>query len=291
MIKSLLKKMAKKKKENEDLKPVTKPSVLKEMPTLKLVSERDIAMDFSAKVYQRFDRMVKSTILFGSAAKNTNVAGSDIDIIIVIDDAAVKFDEELILWYREELGKIIQGNPYKRDLHINTIKLTTWWSDLMKGDSVVINILRYGEALIDSGGFFNPLKILLQDGKIKVTAEAIYTTLNRIPFHIIRSKVSQMNAIEGCYWAMIESAQALLMSIKILPPSPEHITVLLKENFVDKGLLKIKCITDITELYNLHRKIIHGEIRELDGTIVNDWQQRAEDFFKVCIKLIDEIIQ
>lgn len=277
-------------KGTSNLKPV-KPAVLKNFPTLKLKSERDIAMDFSAKVYEKFDRLIKATVLFGSYARNNATTGSDIDIIILVDDASVRFDEELIVWYREELGKIIESNPYKRDLHINTMKLTTWWNDLMKGDPVVINILRYGETLIDSGGFFNPLKILLQEGKINITPEAIYTILNRVPDHIIRSKISEMGSIEGSYWAIIESAQALLMSIKILPPSPEHITILLKEHFVDKGLLKMKYITDIRDIYDLHRKIIHGEVRDIDGRIVDDWQDKAENFFKVVLNLIDEIVK
>ncbi len=276
--------------ETSELKPM-KPAVLKNIPTLKLKSERDIAMDFSAKVYQKFDRLVKATVLFGSATRNDQTTGSDIDIIIIVDDATVRFDEELIVWYREELGKIIETNPYKRDLHINTIKLTTWWQDLMRGDPVVINILRYGETLIDSGGFFNPLKILLQEGKINITPEAIYTIINRVPSHIIRSKISEMSSIEGAYWAMIESAQALLMSVKIMPPSPEHITLLLKEHFADKGLLKMKYITDIRDIYDLHRKIIHGEVKDIDGRIVDQWQDKAEDFFKVVMNLIDEIIQ
>src|SRR3989339_886065 len=183
-------------KEELDIKQV-KPSALKTFPTLKLKSERDIAMDFSAKLFQKFDRLIKATVLFGSMARHSDVTGSDIDIIILIDDASVRFDEELILWYREQLGKIIEENPYKRDLHINTMKLTTWWNDLMKGDPTVINILRYGETLVDNGGFFNPLKILLQEGKIKITPEAIYSILNRIPNHIIRSKLSEMSSIEG----------------------------------------------------------------------------------------------
>lgn len=277
-------------KENTDLKSF-KPSDLKNFPTLKLKSEREIAMDFSAKVFQKFDRLIKATVLFGSVARNTEVKGSDIDIVIIIDDASVKFDEELITWYREELGKIIENNPYKRDLHVNTIKLTTWWNDLLKGDPTVINILRYGEALIDNGGFFNPLKILLQEGKIKITHEAIYTILNRIPHHIIRSKLAKMSSIEGVYWAMIESGQALLMTVKILPPSPEQVPSLLKENFVDKGLMKMKYVTDIIDVYELHKKIIHGEIKDIDGKVIDEYQNKAEEFFKVALNLINEIIK
>ena len=68
------------------------------------------------------------------------------------------------------------------------------------------------------GGFFSPLKALLEQGKIKPTPEAIYTCLNRVPDHIALSKQAEISAIEGSYWAMVDTAQALLMSIKILPP-------------------------------------------------------------------------
>ena len=259
-------------------------------PTLRLKTERDIAMDFAEKTYKRFDKIIKSIVLFGSQTKGTNVAGSDIDIIIVVDDSTTRFDETLIAWYREELGKLVQQNPYKKDLHINTVKLTTWWQDLARGDPTVINILRYGETLIDFGGFFKPLKILLQEGKIKTTPEATFTCLNRVPGHIMRSRLAEIGAIEGCYWAMIDSAQALLMAIKVLPPSPERITLLLKQYFVDKKLLKMRYVTDLRDLHNLHKQIVHGEIKNLDGDIIDIWQQKSEDFFKVVLKLIDDII-
>src|SRR3989338_10308450 len=87
----------------------------KQIPTLQLKNERDIAMDFAQKVYTKFDKMVKAIVLFGSAVKHTNVIGYDIDIIIIIDNATIKFDEKSIAWYREELGKIVQQNPYKKD--------------------------------------------------------------------------------------------------------------------------------------------------------------------------------
>lgn len=262
----------------------------KKYPTLKLESERDIAMDFALKVYQKFDKLIKSIILFGSTAKHTNVIGSDIDIIIIVDDASIKFDEKLIFWYREELGKIVQENPYNKDFHINTVKLTTWWNDFARGDPVVINIIRYGEALIDFGGFFTPLKILLEEGKVKPTPESIYTCLNRVPSHITRSRISQVSAIEGCYWAMIDSSQALLMSIGILPPSPEHIIGMLKENFTDKGILNFKYLKNLKNLMDLHKRISHGEIRNLDGREIDTWQQKSEEYFDVVMKLIKDIL-
>ena len=161
--------MVKKKVKTKKVKKVEKkkPEPLKEISTLQLKTEDDIAMDFAVKVYQKFNKIVKSIILFGSTIKQNATPGSDIDIMIIIDDASIKWDQELIAWYREELEKIVQANPYKKELHINTMKLTTWWEDLIRGDPTVLNILRYGEAMIDGGGFFNPIKQLLIQGKIK----------------------------------------------------------------------------------------------------------------------------
>lgn len=280
-----MKKMVNKKKEvKRRLSP-------KKYPTLKLINEKEVAMDFAGKVYQKFDKIVKAVILFGSQAKKTAVVGSDIDLIIIIDDASIQWDQELIAWYREELGKLIQSNPYKKELHINSVKLTTWWQDLMRGDPVVVNILRFGEAMIDFGGFFNPLKILLQEGKIKSTPESIYTALQRTPAHLARSKASEMNAIEGLYWAAVDSAHAALMSAKQSPPSPEHIPALLKEIFVDTGNLKIDYVIIYRDLYILHRKIIHGEVTDLKGVEIDSWQAKTERFVQEMTRLVKNLIE
>lgn len=264
---------------------------LNKIPSLQLKTDREIAMDFAEKLYRKFDKLIKSVALFGSTAKNIATAESDIDIVIIVDDAIITFDEKLIMWYREELGKIVQASPYKKELHINTIRLTTWWNDLLKGDPVVLNIIRYGQPILDFGGFFDPLKILMEQGNIKPTPESMYTMLNRIPMHIVRSKVAEMSAIEGCYWAMIETGQSLLMALNITPPSPEHLVEELKENFVSKGLLKSYHIDNIKEIYDLHKRIIHSELKDIDGKIIDECQDKAEDFFTSAVKIINNMLQ
>lgn len=262
----------------------------KDFPTLKLKKESEIAEDFAAKVYQKFDKIVKSVILFGSTAKQTQVTGSDIDIVIVIDDVSINWDQELIAWYRTELEKIIKNNPYQGSLHINTIKLSTWWEDLMRGDPVILNILRYGEAMIDLAGFFNPLKALLIKGKIKATPEAIYSALQRAPQHIARSKSAELGAIEGLFWSMVDSAHAALIAADVPPASPEHVPGDLKETFVNAGKLKMKYVIWYRDLLVLHKKISHGEIKDLKGVEIDEWQDRAEEFLDVMAQLVKELI-
>jgi predicted nucleotidyltransferase/uncharacterized protein (UPF0332 family) len=262
----------------------------KKIPTLKLNNSHDIAMDFATNVYKKFNKIIKSVVLFGSTVKKTKVTGSDIDIVIIIDDASVNWDQELIAWYREELDKILKTNPYNGELHINTIKLSIWWQDLMRGDPVILNIIRNGEALIDFAGFFEPLKYLLVQGKIKATPEAVYNCLQRAPIHIARSKASELNAIEGLYWAMVDSAHAALIASNISPPSPEHIPISLKENFIKNGKLKMKYAIWFRDLLILHKSIAHGEIKDLKGVQIDDWQAKTEEFLETMAKLVNEII-
>ncbi len=280
------KKVSKKPKARKKVKLITE----KDIPTLKLKKEHDIAMDFALKAYKKFEKSIKSIVLFGSTVKQTAVPGSDIDIIIIIDDVSIQWDQEMIAWYREELDKILRANPYQKGLHLNTIKLSTWWDDLLRGDPVVINVLRYGEALVDLGGFFEPLKFLLLNGKIKPTPESVYNALQRAPLHIQRSKASELNAIEGLYWAMVDASQAALIAANVSPPSPEHIPVDLEQTFVSQGMLNKKYVEWYRNLLILHKKIVHKEIKELKGVEIDDWQERTDEFLKVMVNLVRDII-
>lgn len=275
----------------KEVKKEEKPSQSSPYRSLKPTTEKDIAMDFAMKAQKNFNNMIKASVLFGSQTKNTATLSSDIDILLIIDDASVNWDLELTAWYREELGKIIQNCDYNREVHVNSVKLTTWWHDLMYGDPVAVNILRYGEVLIDNGGYFTPLKALLQQGKIRSTPEAVYASLQRAPEHLARSKNSQLGAIEGIYWCMIDSSQAALMMAGKLPPSPEHVPDMLKENFVEKGMLKMTYVTAMKNIYTVHKGLTHGERYDVKGIHIDEWQAIAEEFLKEMTRIIDQLIE
>tara|TARA_Y100000310_G_scaffold328032_1_gene395386 strand:+ start:671 stop:1573 length:903 start_codon:yes stop_codon:yes gene_type:complete len=292
--KSVKRKKTKKKHSSKTKKNVVKrisKKALRRFPSLDLRSDKDIAMDFAVKVYKKFDKLIKAVVLFGSTAKGSAGSGSDIDLILIVDDASVLWDQELIAWYREEMGKLVAKNPYKKELHITTTRLTTLWKDMIRGDPIIINVIRHGEALIDVGGFFNPIKSLLQQGLIRSTPEAIYTALQRAPQHFRRSQLAELNAIEGLYWAMVDSSQAALMAANVTPPSPEHLPTLLKETFVDKKMLDMKYATLFGKLYDLHKKIVHSELTDLKGGEIQKWQEVTDDFIGVMAKLVKQVIE
>jgi len=262
----------------------------KDFPSLNLKSEHDIAMDFAIKAYKKFDKTIKSIVLFGSSVKKNSVVGSDIDIIIILDDATILWDDKMKTWYRSGLNDLLETNPYQKSLHINTIKLSTWWGDLLRGDPVVMNILRYSEPLIDIAGFFMPLQYLLITGKIRPSPEAIYTCLQRAPIHIARSKAAELNSIEGLYWAMVDSAHAALIAAGNTPPSPEHITGDLHNVFVTGGKLDKKYVIWYRDLLALHKDISHGKISDLKGVEIDAWQEKTEEFLEKMAKLVNEFV-
>ena len=257
-----------------------KESASKVSPTLKLSNEHDIAADFANKVYKHIGKPIKSIILFGSAAKGVSAPKSDIDVVIVIDDASIEWDDELVAWYREELGNLIKANPYTKPLHINTVRLTTWWQEMMRGEPVVLNIIRWGVPLVDFGGFFSPLKHLLAQGRLKGTPEMIYITLGRAPAHMIRSKISMLNSLEAVYWAFVDASHSALIAAKHSPPSPEHIPAAMREALVETRIISKKYLDWYKELYFLTHRALRGEITDVKGEIVQVWRDRADEFIR-----------
>ncbi|MDA3836814.1 MAG: nucleotidyltransferase domain-containing protein [Nanoarchaeota archaeon] len=282
-------------KKNPEASVPNKQSTVNHQPstktdTLKILTDHEIATDFAIKAYKTFSKVIKSVVLFGSIEKKTISRNSDIDIVILIDDVSLDWGQEEIAWYREELDLLLRANPYVGKLHINTIKLTTWWDGLLKGDPVVLNVIRHGHVVLDAAGFVEPLKILLAQGKIKGTPETIYQCIQRAPNHLMRSKAAELSAVEGVYWSMVDSAHAALIAAGFFPPSPEHVMSDLKEGFVDRGLLKMKYVLWYKDIYYLHKKIDHKEIYNMKGIEIHKWQDRAEEFMEVMINLVEQIV-
>ena len=89
---------------------------------------------------------------------------------------------------------------------------------------------------------------------------------------------------------MIDAAQAALITAGKLPPSPEHIPQMMKETFVDLGLLKIDKIRQLREIYVLHKGIIHREIHEVKGEEIDRWQHIANSFLLEMTRIIDKLL-
>ncbi len=259
--------------------------------SMKVLSDYDIAYDFATKTYKQFKEVIKSIVLFGSVAKGEIKKGSDIDIVIVIDDCAIEWDQELIAWYREELGKLVAAQNYNKGIHINTVTLSAFWEEVRIGDPTAINVIRYGQPLIDFGGFFGPMKVLLAKGKIRPTPEAVFTTLRRAPLHISRAKFNVVSSIENLYWAMVDSAHAALMAAGQVPPSPEHVGDMLDVVFVREKRLNKKYVSMFNEMHHLARDVAHGNVKHLRGADIDKYLGSTIEFERVMRAISSKLLE
>ncbi|MEK6900510.1 MAG: nucleotidyltransferase domain-containing protein, partial [Nanoarchaeota archaeon] len=122
------------------------------------------ANKFAQELKAELGDFLMSVVLFGSSARREATPESDIDLLVITDDTRFHLSETLIEGYRMIVEKqIIRTSP---KLHVTSMTFTSFWEYAKAGDPVVVNILRDGVALIDTG-FFEPLQILLQKGRIR----------------------------------------------------------------------------------------------------------------------------
>ncbi len=244
--------------------------------------ELNLAYQFSKKIYDEFGTFLKAVILFGSAARKEQTKG-DIDILVIIDDTAVTMSAELVETYRIIIEKVIAQISTK--LHVTSLKLTSFWEYVRAGDPVAINILREGVALLDTG-FFDPLRTLLARGRIRPSPESVWTYFARAPRTLHNAKWHILQATIDLYWAVIDAAHAALMEIGEVPPSPDHVAEMIEKRLVKEKKVPKKYVNIMNNFYELQKKIMHREIKEISAVQFERCYKEAEDFVNKMESLI-----
>lgn len=246
--------------------------------------EYELAAEFAKSAYKEFGSFVKAIILFGSSARKEGEAKADVDVLMIVDDVNVVISPELTDTYRIITEKIVSDVSTK--LHITTLRFTSFWEYIRAGDPIGINILRDGVSLIDTG-FFDPMQILLYQGRIRPSLESIWVYYSRSPQTLHNSKWHIIQATLDLYWAVIDSSHAALMSIGEIPPSPGHVSDLLDERMAKKGLLNKKYVFIMKNFYELAKRIMHREIKEIKGEQYDRYFKDAQEYVEVMKKFIE----
>jgi predicted nucleotidyltransferase/uncharacterized protein (UPF0332 family) len=247
----------------------------------------DVVYEFSKDVKKELGALLKGIILFGSTARhiNTNKKSHDIDILLVIDDVTVKMTPELIQTYRIILEKLIL--KVSRKLHITSLRFTNFWEYVRAGDPIAVNMLRDGIAIYDTG-FFEPLQLLLYQGRIRPSAESINNYLMMAPKTLQNSRAQILHATLDLYWAVIDGAHAALMYVGEVPPSPSHVAELMEKKLVKPGLIEKRYLHTMRMFYNLGKSIMHGQLHDLTGDQYDAYYREAYDFIMMIKRFIEK---
>ncbi|MBD3209051.1 nucleotidyltransferase domain-containing protein [Candidatus Woesearchaeota archaeon] len=244
----------------------------------------DLAYSFAKRCHEECRDLVKAIVLFGSTARKKQGA-NDVDVLVVIDDVSLRLTPELIQTYRVISGKLIRD--ISRRLHVTTLKFSAFWEYVRCGDPVAINILRDGYPLLDTG-FFDPLQLLLHQGRIRPSPESVWTYLSRASQTLNNTDWHVLQAVVDLYWSVVDAAHAALMSVNEVPPSPEHVADLLQDKMVKKRLLPSWVPGSMRKFYTLSKDVLHRKRKSMKGSEFDKLVAEAEKFVTTLRKFVEK---
>lgn len=261
------------KKEKEVKKPKTKAQIEKDVNKLK------------DKIIEKYGDIVKCVIMMGSVARGEFKSKSDVDVFIVVDDTVKEITPGEKGQIDDELEKMATG--INKDISIQpSYTLTEFWDYARVCHPIIYNFIKEGKAIYDAG-FFMPIKRLLDMGKIPATREAIESYMEGAPKKLMRAKtVKLLMLAEDCYYAMLNTAQAVLMFMGLEPPVPNKAYDEVKKYLVDPGILEQKYADWLKEIIEIRKKIEHKELMDVTGAFVDEWIDKADKFIEKMFQLL-----
>lgn len=253
-----------------------------------------IVRRFAAEMTKELDVLVKSVVWFGSAVRggfrpgkaglrDEILFGSDIDVLIIFDDMINILNPEVVTAYRVVTERIAAN--ISRRLHITTMPITKFWDYALKGDPILINMLRDGTAVYDAG-CFGMAKKMFGSNKVEPSREIIWIYLKRGPMSISNAKWNMREAVIDLYWAVFDAAHSALLHHEIVPDTPEQLVPLMKHHLVGNGIIHKRYLSLVSEFMNVGRMLMSGEVQKVSGDHYDRYRRSAEDFMHVVKGII-----
>jgi uncharacterized protein (UPF0332 family)/predicted nucleotidyltransferase len=276
MIEKKLSARAKDDESKKGEKPETKEQRLKEVE------------EFAKQVLEKYGKYIKCIVMMGSVAREEFKPKSDIDVFVVIDDTSFEITPELHDKIDEDLEKIAEKISDKLSV-LSNFTLTEFWDYARVGHPIVYNLIKEGIPIYDTG-FFAPIKKLLEMGRIPATREAIESYMEGAPKRLMRAKtVKLLTLAEDCYYAMLNTAQAVLMFMGLAPPVPSKVYDDVKKFLVEPGILEPEYAEWLKEMIEIRKKIEHKELMDVEGKFVDEWIDKAEKFVNKMFGLLNAL--
>jgi len=186
---------------------------------------------------KQYGDLIKSVLIFGSAAQGKMVQGSDADIWVILDDTATKGTEDL-----EKVNSALYLVAHElKDLHVQTTVLTEFWQWIRMGSPELVNFLRYGLIIYDTG-FMKPVQKMLQMGLIPPSEETIGLKARAADVRLMKLKIDMKSMIFELRYTALDIIQAVVMYYYKKQPdyktAPEFLEKLIKDKKLEKIYLK-----------------------------------------------------
>jgi len=245
----------------------------------------EIIKKFTKEVLKKYGSVIRSVVLFGSSARGSWHKESDIDVFIIIDDTKQKITPNVKEQMEDDFDVVAKKLSNKLSVQ-QPYLLTEFWNMVRIGHPIVFNFIREGVPVFDKD-IFLPIKRLLQMGEIKPSKEAVEKYIDRAPKRIKRVENAKMYMIaEDCYYAMLESLQAVLMFLGKTPPRPSDAADAMKKTLVEMNLVKPEYADWLDGVINARKNIEHKKMKTISGSEVDKWIERSKKFVKEMQKTL-----
>jgi len=273
----------KKKNEKEKKKEEKKP----EVPDTKEKRLEEVK-EFSKQVLEKYGKHVKCIVMMGSVAREEFKPASDIDIFVVIDDTVQPITPEQHDKIDDDVEKIAE--KISKNISVQpSYTLTEFWDYARVCHPIIYNFIKEGVAVYDTG-FFAPIKRLLEMGRIPSTREAIESYMEGAPKKLMRAKtVKLLMLAEDCYYAMLNTTQAVLMFMGLAPPVPNKAYDDVKKFLVEPGIVEPEYAEWLKEIIEIRKKIEHKELMDVTGQFVDEWIGKAEKYIDKMFGLLNAL--
>jgi predicted nucleotidyltransferase len=247
-----------------------------------------IIKKFTKEILKKYGSMVRAVVLFGSSARGSWHKESDIDVFIILDDTKHKITPNLKEQIEDELDVIAKKLSDKLSVQ-QPYLMTEFWNMVRIGHPIVFNFIREGVPVFDRD-IFLPIKRLLQMGEIKPSKEAVEKYIERAPGRLKRVETAKMYMVaEDCYYAMLESLQAVLMFLGKNPPRPSDAPEAMRKTLVEMKLIKPEYADWLEGVIQRRKEIEHKHLKTLPGQELDDWIAKANKFVKEMQKTLVRI--
>jgi len=235
---------------------------------------------FTTEARRHYGELIKSVLIFGSAARGDMKKSSDIDVWVVLDDTATKGSDDL-----DKVNTHLYLIAHElKDVHIQTTVLTEFWQWVKAGAPELVNFLRYGLPIYDSG-FIKPVQRMLEMGMLPPSEETIKLKARAAEARVKKITIDMKSMVFELRYTATDICQAVIMHYYKAQPDakkiPEFLQKLVKEKKLEAAYVK-----KFEQLNKMWKDIDHKIVKEADGQYLDNALTLAREIIDRMKKLL-----
>jgi predicted nucleotidyltransferase len=235
---------------------------------------------FTMEARKHYGDLIKSVLIFGSAARGDMKKSSDIDMWVVLDDTATKGSDDL-----EKVNTHLYLIAHElKDLHVQTTVLTEFWQWVKSGAPELVNFLRYGLPIYDSG-FIKPVQRMLEMGLLPPSEETISLKARASEARLKKIEIDMKSMIFELRYTAMDICQAVIMHYYKAQPDAKKIPEYL-EKLVKEKKLEAEYVKKFEELNQLWKDIDHKVVKAATTEHLEKGLKLARDIIDRMKKLL-----